>query len=131
MDAFCYLLCVTLSAIVYSMIDKTPSSSSTSLATRSALQLLAAEIRAARKLRGWTELELAQRTGCSRLTLRAIEAGKPTVAIGNVFEAATMVGLSLFGGVQETTARLSETKVKLELLPARIRHQKPELKDDF
>ncbi|WP_191969781.1 helix-turn-helix domain-containing protein [Neorhizobium galegae] len=113
------------------MIDKVPPNPSISLTTQSALQLLAAEIQAARKLRGWTELELAQRTGCSRLTLRAIEAGKPTVAIGHVFEAATMVGLSLFGGQQETTARLLETKVKLGLLPARIRHQKPELKDDF
>jgi transcriptional regulator with XRE-family HTH domain len=104
---------------------------SLSLTSRSALQLLAAEIQAARKLRGWTEVDLANRTGCSRLTIRAIEAGKPTVAVGYIFEAATMVGLSLFGGTVETTARLSETRTKLELLPERVRHQKPELKDDF
>ena len=113
------------------MTDRNNSFSSLSLATRSALQLLAAEIQAARKLRGWTEVDLAERTGCSRLTIRAIEAGKPTVAVGYIFEAATMVGLSLFGGHPEATARLSQTKIKLELLPARIRHRKPELKDDF
>lgn len=113
------------------MADKLTSFSGLSLTTRSALQLLAAEIQAARKLRGWTEVELAERAGCSRLTIRAIESGKPTVAVGFIFEAATMVGLSLFGGQPEITARLSETRTKLDLLPARIRHQKPELKDDF
>lgn len=113
------------------MTNSTNSFLSLSLTSKSALQLIAAEIQAARKLRGWTEVDLAKRTGCSRLTIRAIEAGKPTVAVGYIFEAATMVGLSLFGGTSETTARLSQAKIKLELLPARVRHQKPELKDDF
>ncbi|WP_449090722.1 helix-turn-helix domain-containing protein [Rhizobium sp. 23-156E] len=113
------------------MAENANSFLSLSLTSRTALQLLASEIQAARKLRGWTEVDLAKRTGCSRLTIRAIEAGKPTVAVGYIFEAATMVGLALFGGPFETKARLSETKTKLELLPARVRHQKPELKDDF
>ncbi|MBO9102236.1 helix-turn-helix domain-containing protein [Rhizobium sp. VS19-DR104.2] len=113
------------------MAENANSFLSLSLTSRSALQLLASEIQAARKLRGWTEADLAKRTGCSRLTIRAIEAGKPTVAVGYIFEAATMVGLALFGGPFETKARLSETKTKLELLPARVRYQKPELKDDF
>ncbi|SHN06162.1 helix-turn-helix domain-containing protein [Roseibium suaedae] len=102
-----------------------------SLSAHNGLRLLAAEIQAGRKLRGWSEDELARRLGCARKTVRAIEAGQPTVAIGFVFEAAQLVGLDLFGGAQAIDERLAETRIKLNLLPQRVHARRPELNDDF
>ena len=48
------------------MADKTKPFAALTLGSRSALKLLAAEIQAARKARGWTESDLAERAGCSR-----------------------------------------------------------------
>ncbi|WP_110806521.1 helix-turn-helix domain-containing protein [Rhodobacter viridis] len=102
-----------------------------SLATRHGLQLLADEIQARRKLLRWSEQDLADRLGCARKTVRALESGKPTVAIGTVFEAAFLVGLQLFGDAAAVEGRLAETRGRLDLLPRRIHSRKPELKDDF
>lgn len=102
-----------------------------SLATRKGLELLAAEIRASRARRGWSEQELADRLGASRKTVRAIEAARTTVAIGFVFEAAHLVGLDLFGGGAVIDARLAEAKARLTLLPQRVRNAPPEISDDF
>lgn len=88
--------------------------------TTAGLALLAAEIRSARKILKMTETDLASRAGISRDTLRAIEAGKPTVAIGLVFEAATIVGIDLFGDQESVARRLGEARTRLALLPARI-----------
>ena len=63
-----------------------------SRSTRFGLSLIATEIQLTRKKRKMTQLELATRVGCSRDTIRAMEAGKPTVAIAFVFEAAAMLG---------------------------------------
>ncbi|ETD81661.1 helix-turn-helix transcriptional regulator [Rhodobacter capsulatus] len=102
-----------------------------SLATRRMLALLADEIQARRKLLRWSEQDLADRLGCARKTVRALESGKPSVAIGTVFEAAVLVGLDLFGGEAAVEARHAETRLRLDLLPRRIHSRKPELKDDF
>ncbi|MCW5711542.1 MULTISPECIES: hypothetical protein [Shinella] len=48
------------------MADKTKPFAALTLGSRSALKLLAAEIQAACKARGWTEADLAERAGCSR-----------------------------------------------------------------
>ena len=102
-----------------------------SRATRHGLALMAAEIRLARKKRKMTESDLATRVGCSRDTIRAIEAGKPTVAIAYVFEAAFVLGIDLFGGASEMDRRLTENRAQLQLLPASARARKPEFRDDF
>ncbi len=102
-----------------------------SRSTRYGLALIAAEIQLARKQRKMTETDLATRVGCSRDTIRAIEAGKPTVAIAFVFEAASILSIDLFGGLEETDRRLKENRAQLRLLPSSVRARKPEFKDDF
>jgi len=102
-----------------------------SRSTRYGLSLIASEIQLARKKRKLTEKGLAERVGCSRDTIRAIEAGKPTVAIAFVFEAASILGIDLFGGSDEMTRRTQENRAQLTLLPATTRARKPEFRDDF
>lgn len=74
-------------------------------ATGAALLVLGEEIKHARKRRGYSETYLAQRVGCSRETIRSIEAGKTTVKVGLVFEAAARVGLFVFGTEEELRHR--------------------------
>ena len=73
--------------------------------TLAALTVIGHDIREARKRRKYSESELAQRVGCSRETIRNIEAGKPTVEIGLIFEAAARVGLVLFGNQDHNDER--------------------------
>ncbi len=40
-----------------------------------------------------SQTELGERVGVSRYTISCLEKGKPNVAIGTVFEAATIVGI--------------------------------------
>lgn len=102
-----------------------------SRSTRYGLLLIATEIKLARKTRKMTESDLAARVGCSRDTIRAIEVGKPTVAIAFVFEAAAMLGIDLFDGPADTTRRVQENRALLHLMPLSVRNRKPEFKDDF
>ncbi|MFT3688936.1 helix-turn-helix domain-containing protein [Paenirhodobacter sp.] len=102
-----------------------------SLVSRQGLQLLATEIRARRKQLHWSEQDLADRLGCARKTVRAIEEGKASVAIGYVLEAAYLVGIDLFGGSTAIADRLATARSRLDLLPQRIHSQRPEVKDDF
>lgn len=102
-----------------------------SLASQQGLQLLAAEIRSRRKQLRWSEQDMADRLGCARKTVRAIEEGKSTVAIGYVLEAAVLVGIDFFGGEEAVATRLGETRARLELLPQRTRQRLPGVNDDF
>ena len=61
-----------------------------------AAQLLGAQIQAARRERRWSQAELAGRAGITKPTLGKIESGDLGVAIGTVFEVATLVGVPLF-----------------------------------
>jgi transcriptional regulator with XRE-family HTH domain len=47
------------------------------------LKLLGENIKLAYKRRGYSQLILSERTGLSRLTIRKIERGDPTVSIGH------------------------------------------------
>nr|WP_319947075.1 helix-turn-helix transcriptional regulator [uncultured Shimia sp.] len=62
---------------------------------------LGAEICRARKARKYSQADLAERVGCSRNTLRAIETGSAKVDIGTFLEAAALVGIPLLGGDEE------------------------------
>ena len=98
--------------------------------TQKALRLLGAQIRLARRERGWKIEDLAERVGVSRVTIRNLENGAPGVAVGTVFEAAVLVGLPLFHEDPDRL-RLEEGRVgdRLALLPERIRSRTPD--DDF
>ena len=50
----------------------------------------------ARRERRWTLAELAERVGVSVVTIRKVERGDPTVALGTAFEAAVIAGVVLF-----------------------------------
>ncbi len=94
-------------------------------ATTEALELFAVLIRAGRIRRGWTMDELAERLGSTRTTVRRIEHGEPGVAMGTAFEAARLVGVSLFG--DDATSRdrlLTERRNELSLLPKAVRPSK-------
>ena len=89
-------------------------------------------MRLARKQRGMTESELAERVGVARSTLQLIEKGDPKVEIGLVFEAATLAGVGLFAPEASTLAPLIERVAdKIALLPHSIRRSTEAVKDDF
>lgn len=93
-------------------------------ATTEAIDTLASSIRAARIRRGWTVRQLAERIGVSHATVTAIEAGKPSVAIGTVFEAATLVGVPLFSTSEsERRTHRALKRAELALLPATVRER--------
>ena len=95
-----------------------------------AVFLLAQQIKLGRKQRKWSEQNLADRAGISRITLRKIEQGEMSCAIGLVFEVAMLVGVNLFDQDVVSFARQIESaKDKVALLPKRIRAQVVD--DDF
>jgi transcriptional regulator with XRE-family HTH domain len=97
-----------------------------------ALDLLAKMIRAGRISRKLTGQELASRAGISRSLLRRIENGDPSCAIGAVFEAAVLAGVTLFEAdparLQHHIATASE---RLSLLPKAARKSRRVIHDDF
>lgn len=100
--------------------------------TVDAVRVLGLEIARTRRARHWTEAELAGRVGISAVTLRNIERGTPTVGIGTVFEAATLLGIDLFGTGPEGLRSLVERgRDRLALLPARVREPRGPVRDDF
>lgn len=101
--------------------------------SRDALALLGQLIREGRVARRLSAAELSERAGISRQLLHRIERGDPRCAIGAVFEAATIVGVTLF---EAEPARLAERRLehgaRLALLPKAVRHGAPQtVPDDF
>lgn len=103
-----------------------------SIYTKEALKLLGKEIELHRKSKKITALELAERCGITRVTLRKIERGEPTTEIGIAFEAASIVGVKLFEsesakGLQKAFSQASD---KVALLPQSIRLKAAKESDD-
>ena len=98
--------------------------------TVEAARLLGSRVRQARRERRWTVVELAERVGVSPVTIRKVEKGDPTVALGTAFEAAALVGVALFH--DDPVRRALEAEVaaaRLAVLPAAIRPG--QVDDDF
>ncbi|WP_419842962.1 helix-turn-helix domain-containing protein [Candidatus Poriferisodalis sp.] len=75
-----------------------------------------------RRERRWTLAELAQRAGVSETTLRKVERGDLSVALGTALQAAALVGVRLFDHSDDTIAREAEViDARLALLPSRVR----------
>lgn len=90
--------------------------------TTDALAVLGLEIAGARRRRRMTMVELAERAGVTRVTLRNVERGDPGVAVGTMFEVAGLVGIDLFGvRPTELPALVRRSQDRLALLPARVR----------
>jgi transcriptional regulator with XRE-family HTH domain len=120
-----------------------------SIASREALSLLAARLELARRERGMTQMDLAERAGISINTLKAVLRGRPQVAIGTVFEVAAILQLPLYEtllqshedvaqgaaavsgktGAQRMEKALLDARLKL--LPGRVYRQKAGIDDDF
>ena len=89
-----------------------------------AARLLGRRITLARRERRWTVSELAERVGASETTVRKVERGDPSVALGTVFEAAALVGVRLFSEDTATLAREAElVEARLAVLPQRVRRR--------
>jgi len=100
--------------------------------TEEALSLLGKQIRLARKRRRMSERDLAARIGVARSTLQLIERGSPSVAVGLVFEAATLAGVDLFVPEARTLAReIERIDDRLALMPGSIRTPRRPVDDDF
>jgi transcriptional regulator with XRE-family HTH domain len=99
--------------------------------TVEAARLLGARVRLARRERGWTLQELADRVGVTYPTMSKVERGDVTVRLGVAFEAAVLVGVPLFHE-DRTRLRLEAGRVddRLAVLPQLVR--KPaDVDDDF
>ncbi len=100
--------------------------------TLEAATLLGEQIRLGRKLRKWTEQNLADRAGISRATLQKIEKGTTTCAIGLFFETAMLVGVNLFNKDNfPLTNNIEQARAKVALLPQRIQTATRKVDDDF
>ena len=99
---------------------------------REAAVLLGAQIKLGRKRRKWSEQNLAERAGISRVTLQKIENGEMGCAMGLVFEAATLAGVNLFEQDKSSLAQhIGQTRSQLALLPQRIKTSNKAAQDDF
>lgn len=98
-----------------------------------ALRLFAGLIEEGRLRKGWTRDELAERVGVGVVTIRQVAKGSPRVAIGTYFEAAALVGVSLFTEDLDALKRDHDTQwERLALMPTRIRRPPQEpIDDDF
>lgn len=100
--------------------------------TLRAISLLAKMIQSARKRRGWSESELAERCGATRPTIRRIEQGNPATEIGLYFEIASLLNIPLFSDDPKQLGSLGEKlDLELSLLPQRIRKGTEDVFDDF
>ena len=100
---------------------------------REAVATLGQLIRINRIERKLSMIELAERVGISRDMLRRIENGDPRCEIGAAFEAAAIVGVSLFEEDRGRLAtRMADQAEKLSLLPKKVRKPKTTaVRDDF
>ena len=100
--------------------------------TWEAAQALGLLVSAARRERRWTAASLAERAGVSLTTLRKVERGDPTVALGTAFELAALTGVRLFDADRaEMPDRLDRFRDRAALLPSRVRDADESVFDEF
>jgi transcriptional regulator with XRE-family HTH domain len=88
---------------------------------RDAARVLGLQIAAARRRRRWTTARLAEQAHISLPTLRKVERGDPTVALGTVLDVAVLVGVPLFAADAARLSQLSDhLEDRLALLPGRV-----------
>lgn len=100
---------------------------------RDAARLLGAQVAAARRRRRWPATRVAEQANISVTTLRKVERGDPSVALGTMLEVAVLVGVPLFGVQADDLADLAgRVEDRLALLPRRVTPIGDEgLDDDF
>lgn len=94
--------------------------------------MLGQQIAAARRRQRRTAADVAERAGITRQTLRRIERGDPSVAIGLVFDVAGILSVPLFAASRAELADLvARGERDLALLPRRVSEGHAEVDDDF
>lgn len=97
-----------------------------------AARLLGGQIRVGRRERRWSEAELGERVGVSRVTIAKVERGDLTVGLGAAFESAAVLGLPLFHADPERrSVEASRIADRLAVLPERPRRTAAVIDDDF
>ena len=97
-----------------------------------ALQRLGRNITRARKRRGLKQIELAEKTGISKVTMQSVERGAPTTSIGTYFACAWVLGLLDELSNPLAPERDEEGKAfEARRTPKRVRGQTGKLDDDF
>lgn len=98
-----------------------------------AVRILGLEVARARRARRWTQHDLAERAGISESTLRSVERGSPTTAIGIVFEVASLLGIDLLSAdPRDLPTMVARSQDRVDLLPSRVRRRgSDEVDDDF
>jgi transcriptional regulator with XRE-family HTH domain len=100
--------------------------------TLDAARVLGLRIAEGRRRRRWTQAELGERAGVSRATVRNAERGEPTVAIGVMFELATLAGVELFGVPSgELSGLVARERDRLALLPEHVYPRQVPVDDYF
>lgn len=90
--------------------------------THDAAATLGALVAAERRARSFTAKDFAERVGVSVPTLRKVESGDPSVALGTFLEAAVLVGVPLFNADgREMAAVADHARMRVALLPDRVR----------
>ncbi|MCP3853172.1 MAG: helix-turn-helix domain-containing protein [Actinomycetia bacterium] len=88
---------------------------------RDAARALGAQVTAARRRRRWSATRLAEQAGISAPTLRKVERGDPSVALGTALDVAAMVGVPLFSSSPTELAVLADSLIdRAALLGERV-----------
>jgi len=100
--------------------------------TTSTVSYLGKLIKLARKERGISQSELMERVGIgSRVTIKKIEDGDTSVAIGSVFECCFVLGIPILGGESHNISNLSSMLGYMNILLPKSIPNRTELFDDF
>lgn len=100
--------------------------------TLEALSLLGKRIRQTRIEKQMTVQDVAERAGISRGLLQRIEKGDTKCEIGSAFEAAAIVGVTLFESDTDGLApHIKRANDMLALLPKTVHAEKVVAHDDF
>jgi ribosome-binding protein aMBF1 (putative translation factor) len=103
-----------------------------SRATKNTVSYLGNLIRLARKERGFSQTELAERINVSRSLIQRIELGNTKIQIGAIFEACFVLGIPLMGCDKEHINNLSRMLSYINrLLPADIPNKNNVVNDNF
>ena len=92
------------------------------LAADRALKKLGADLRDARRRRRISSIDMAERLGVARETVRRLENGDSRIAIGTVATAAFVLGMiDRLAGIADQASDIVGLSIDREALPKRIR----------
>lgn len=94
------------------------------------LFVLGSQVRSARHRLSWTQADLAARAGVTAKVVSAIESGAASVSAGNLFNVASLAGVSLFGAPDRGELALLRSSARDQAALMRDRVRRPREDDD-